>query len=363
MSKIKSELKASRKGKVGSLSLIGEIGFKGFGVDYRGFKQMLADLGKVDIIEVEINSEGGVVTDGVAIMNALVEQAAPVHVYINGLAASIASVIAMAGDKIFIPDNSMVFIHRPLNLVAGNADDMRKEAETLEKFGKVLVNSYMKHFKGTEEEMLDIMAKDTWLTADEMSDKFDNVVVMSSRGQKAVAKCDVVAEFGSLEEQPSLKESFVDRAVNALRSKVVNTVDHHNEEVDMSPEQMKELAQTVASAVAEAVKPKTVEEPVVAPVAKTEIAFEGDLTKIEDVEAHLSKVQLAELAASADMATSAGVAAYHKALAKFYGKESHAQQPATAQAPSTGVQGVQAVLTNTEAEVKAAAERMSKNIK
>ena len=155
--KPKSELALARVGKVGKISIVGVVGWDYFGVSYVSFKQQLADLGAVNILEVDITSDGGIVTDGVAIMNALVQHEATVHININGMAASIASVIAMAGDRIFMPTNSLLMVHKPLSGLFGNADDLRQQADVLDKFESTLVASYARHFSGTEDEIKALM--------------------------------------------------------------------------------------------------------------------------------------------------------------------------------------------------------------
>jgi len=358
MAKEKSELVLAREGKVGKLSIVGDIGWDWFGVDYPMFKSQLSDLGDVDILEVEINSPGGIVTDGVAMFNALREHPAPVHIYVVGMAGSIASVIAMAADRLFIPDNALVFIHKPLNGLMGNADDMRKMADDLDKFESALTNSYMRLFKGSEDEIEAMMSGDTWLTAEEMDDKFNSVTVISSKGGDAVAKCDIVAELGDIVAIP--KESAVDRAVNAVRHRVINQVDDPKE-VDMTPEQIQAMVDAVADATASAVVvalDKKDTPPAKEPEAKIDVPFVGDMQNLEDVEAHAKKVEVAEIQAAADMTTVAGVQAYHAALAKSQGVVAPvAQSPASSQsvahvAPKTDV-------PFSSAELDAAKARMS----
>jgi ATP-dependent Clp protease protease subunit len=324
--KKKSELAIARKGKVGKISIDGVIGWDYFGMSYSGFKQALADLGKVDIIEVEINSPGGVVTEGVAMINALKEHGATVHTYNVGQAASMGSAVLLAGDRIFIPDNAMTFIHKPLNITMGNADDMRKMATELDKFENALVSVYSANFKGDTQGIHDLMATETWFSADEMADKFNNVTVIASGEQQAAAHSDPFEIFGEV----GLKESLADKAVNALRNRVQGKV-ADNKEVDMTPEERTDLVADITSAVVEAMKPKEPVAPVVDVVEKEEvvIAFEGDMTKPEDVQAHADKVALAELTASADMSTTAGVVAYQAALKKHLEGDKGTEQPAS----------------------------------
>ncbi|UXS76363.1 head maturation protease, ClpP-related [Staphylococcus chromogenes] len=135
------------------------------------FKDALKELKDVKQITVNINSGGGDVFSGVAIHNMLKSHKAHVTVKIDGLAASIASVIAMAGDKVVIPRNAMLMIHNAWTFAVGNASDLRKQAEDLEKINSVVINSYLdKNPDIDEDELRSLMDEETWLTAQEAKD-------------------------------------------------------------------------------------------------------------------------------------------------------------------------------------------------
>ena len=104
-----------------------EIG--AFGIPAKAFLDELKTLGPVTELTVRINSPGGSVFDGVAIYNALKRHDAAITVWIDGIAASIASMIAMAGDEVVMPENTMLMLHDPSGLVLGTAADMRGMAE------------------------------------------------------------------------------------------------------------------------------------------------------------------------------------------------------------------------------------------
>ena len=87
-----------------------------------GFRDALKSLGDVKEINLHINSPGGSVFEGIAIYNMLKQNKAKVNIYVDALAASIASVIAMSGDTIFMPSNSMMMIHNPYTVAFGNAN-------------------------------------------------------------------------------------------------------------------------------------------------------------------------------------------------------------------------------------------------
>ncbi|WP_205589317.1 MULTISPECIES: head maturation protease, ClpP-related [Bacillus subtilis group] len=133
------------------------------------FKKDLDALGDLSTINLHLNSPGGSVFDGVAISSMLKQHKATVNVYIDGIAASIASVIAMAGDTIFMPSNSMMMVHNPLTLVWGNAQEMRKQADVLDKISESMKLSYLERAgdKLDKETLDNLMDNETWLSAHE----------------------------------------------------------------------------------------------------------------------------------------------------------------------------------------------------
>lgn len=122
---------------------------------------------KAEKIHVHINSGGGSAFDGVAICNQLKQHSAEIIVHIDGWAASAASVIAMAGDKIIMPCNTMMMIHQASTIEYGNADLFEKTARDLRKIDSALAASYKKRFVGTDEELKQLLKDETWLTAEE----------------------------------------------------------------------------------------------------------------------------------------------------------------------------------------------------
>lgn len=142
-----------------------EIG--AWGIRAVDFIKALKDLGPVARLSVHINSPGGEVFDGLAIYNNLKAHSAEVVVVVDGLAASAASVIAMAGDRVIMPANAMMMIHDPSGLVMGDADDMREMAGILEKISVSLASTYVSKSGMTPEDALKLMSEDTWLTAQE----------------------------------------------------------------------------------------------------------------------------------------------------------------------------------------------------
>ncbi len=133
----------------------------------KDFKKELDNLGDIDTLNVYINSPGGDVFAGQAIHSMLKRHKAHVNVYIDGLAASIASVVAMAGDKVIMPKNAMMMIHNPWTIAIGNAEDFRKLADDLDQIRESIVEAYKRKTILDEDKIKELMDNETWLTAEE----------------------------------------------------------------------------------------------------------------------------------------------------------------------------------------------------
>jgi len=162
--------KGNKEGELLIYSEISSDSWWGDETTPKKFKEDLDNLGEIDTLNIYINSPGGDVFAGVAIYNMLKRHKANKVVYIDGLAASIASVIAMAGDTIIMPRNAMIMIHKAWTFVGGNADDMRKMAENLDNIDVAISGSYERTGLNNEE-ILALMKSETWLTADEAIEK------------------------------------------------------------------------------------------------------------------------------------------------------------------------------------------------
>ena len=142
----------------------------------------------LDEINIYINSPGGSVFAGQAIYNMLNRNKAKKNVYIDGVAASMASVIAMVGDTINIPSNAFLMIHKPLTIAIGNATDFRKLADDLDAIETGLIKVYEDNLKeGTDiESIKQMMEAETWLNGEEAA-KYFNVEVVESKNIAACA--------------------------------------------------------------------------------------------------------------------------------------------------------------------------------
>lgn len=129
-------------------------------------KTLLAAAGGADVV-LEVNSPGGSVTDALAIYNMLKGYQGNVSAVVDGIAASAATVVLMGADQIVMAEHSMMMIHNPWLSVEGDADELRKHADTLDKATAELVKLYAERTGRSPEEIAEMLKAETWLTADE----------------------------------------------------------------------------------------------------------------------------------------------------------------------------------------------------
>ena len=157
-------------GDVANLTIYGDItSYKWQESDVSSYdlSKQLSELQGVKRINVYINSYGGEVSEGLAIYNALKRHPAHVTTYCDGMACSIASVIFMAGDSRVMGDASLLMIHNAWSAIAGNAKEMRKMADDLDKITAASVAAYMEHVTLSEVQLKHKMDAETWVTPSE----------------------------------------------------------------------------------------------------------------------------------------------------------------------------------------------------
>lgn len=155
---------------VGELLLYGpisEVSWWGDEVTPKQFWEDLQALGGISELKVYVNSGGGDVFAGQAIYSMLKRHPARVTVYVDGLAASIASVVAMAGDRVIMPRNAMMMVHNPWAMVIGTAADMRKMADDLDQIRESLIAAYQEKTDLSRRRLIAMMDAETWMTAEE----------------------------------------------------------------------------------------------------------------------------------------------------------------------------------------------------
>lgn len=221
---IKAE-KTGESAEVWIYDVIGE-GFWSEGVAAKKFCKELAQL-NVKRLDVRINSPGGSVTDGIAIYNALKRHTAQVTTYIDAEAASIASVIALAGKRCVMAENAVYMIHDPWAVVSGSANDLRKEANVLDTFKSILVNAYVEKSGMSEDEVSRLMTEETWMTAEEaMAAGFVDEIAAEAKiaackfdhkalGYKRVDTSDTTEETTNTAPQAEIEEAVMSEVVAA----------------------------------------------------------------------------------------------------------------------------------------------------
>jgi ATP-dependent protease ClpP protease subunit len=164
---LKREFRIVARDKSAEIQLYSEIGGYYGGVSAKDFAKELKDAGDVENLTIRINSPGGDVFDGNTIYNILKAHKARKTVYVDGLAASIASVIAMAGDKIYMAENAMMMIHPAWALVIGNAEDLRASAGTLDKIDDSILRTYAKRTGMEDDKLREMLIAETWMNSEE----------------------------------------------------------------------------------------------------------------------------------------------------------------------------------------------------
>lgn len=150
------------------LYLYGDIGDGWWGetITAKGVINALNEI-ETDVINVHIQSFGGEVFEGITISNLFKQSGKTINAYIDGVAASSATIIAFGADKIIMPVNTQFMIHNPWTYVAGNADELEKVVTRLRKSEDSFVATYMEKFVGTEDELRELLKAEEFLTAEE----------------------------------------------------------------------------------------------------------------------------------------------------------------------------------------------------
>lgn len=202
----------------------------------------LSQIGDVQTIHVHFNSGGGSVNGGIAIKNLLKAHNAKMIGYVDGIAASIAGVILMACDEIHVYSSSIFMMHKPLTAAFGNADDLSKEIEALNTCQDAITNIFMEKAKEdiTREKITEMINAETWLTGDELTNYFNDIIVEEST--QAVASVgseffdkykNVPANLKSKKDETLNKDDvqkMIDKALEKINAPTNSTNDTNNTE-------------------------------------------------------------------------------------------------------------------------------------
>lgn len=183
-------------------------------------------------LNIYINSVGGSVFGGMAIYSMLRRYNGYKTVYVDGVAASIASVIALAGDRIVVPSNAFLMIHKPWEMCIGNADDMRKRADDLDRIEAGILNIYGEHLaEGVDiadiERMVDA---ETWLSGDEAAKYFR-------------------VEVGDAKEYAAMLTESAQRFKNLPREVAASAKDDETDEQNESPAAAEKITRLAIEAI------------------------------------------------------------------------------------------------------------------
>lgn len=213
------------------LSIYDEIGF--WGVQAKDFIAGIAAI-EAKELDLEINSPGGDVFAATAMYNALRASGKTITAKVMGVAASAASLVFMAGDKRVMPKNTHLMIHNPWTITMGNAAELEEQAATLRKVGSSMAATYATRSGMKDEDLAPLLAKDTWLTADEAAEKGFATEVISDVKAKAsfdMARADLPANvaqvFAAAQKTPeeieaAAEEAAIDAAANPVVAQAVH---------------------------------------------------------------------------------------------------------------------------------------------
>lgn len=199
--KIKNESRNSLE-----ISIHDEIGL--WGITAKDFIDKLDKT--VSKITVSIHSPGGSALDGLAMYNALKNHSAHVTTKVEGIAASAASIVAMAGDEITMPEDAFLMIHNPWTFAAGEASDLREVADTLDKMRDSLVNIYQKQTNLSGQEIEEMLDKETWLNGSDALELGFITNLLEPVKVAALSK-DFAKHFKNIPSEISSKLTFINQ--------------------------------------------------------------------------------------------------------------------------------------------------------
>lgn len=224
------------------LSIYDEIG--AWGITASNFLIDLRSMDNEKRLSVRINSPGGDVFDGIAIYNLLKEYEGGVDVIIDGIAASIASVIAMAGETVKIHESAMFMIHKPWTIAAGDANDMRKSAEILDKIQEQILTTYKTRAKISDEELNTLVNSETWMGGKEAVEKGFADELIKAGKKKDIAKkfdnkiislkdCSIFSKFTNIPNR-------IAALIKPVNEDIEPEVEPHTEPIEQEPNSGKE---------------------------------------------------------------------------------------------------------------------------
>jgi len=220
------------------ISIYDQIG--GWGVTANDFIAQLKELGDVETINLRIASGGGSIVEGNTIFNALKRHGAKVVTHIDSLAASMASVIAMAGDEVRMAENALLMIHNPWTMSMGGAEQLRKDADLLDKMEANIRNAYSRSSL-TSEEIDAAMEAETYYTASEALEAgFIDQIEGANLAAASIGDMETLKDFASVPQAKidGIKIECQARQIESLNAKLAD----RNEQIESLDAKAIELA-------------------------------------------------------------------------------------------------------------------------
>lgn len=280
----------SRK-KFSLIGVISDFEYHGEWGDYNSpktIKAFLAKLDKNDVAEIEINSPGGLVIQGIEMANAIKNCPAKVIARVTGVAASMASVIACACDEIELEEASFMMFHDPWCFASGNSREMRKQAALLDQMKEVIMSFYRGKFPKMDHDALsEMMAAETWYTASECAENGMTCTVIPSDVRAAALVAGI--KFANIPENAMkhLKNIELDEKaqseIEKLRAKALAA---EAEEEETSTEETTEEEETEEEEEEEETSEET-------PADSWEARYKGASRKINELNAKLAATSAA----------------------------------------------------------------------
>jgi ATP-dependent protease ClpP protease subunit len=202
------------------------------GISAKNFQKDLATI-KAKSIDLHINSPGGDVADGITIYNLIKQHPATVTTYIDGVAASISSVIALAGDNVLMAENALFMIHNPLGIEVGDAETHRKFADRLDIARDAISKAYINKTGLPEDEIHNLMSEETWMDSEfAVENKFVDEVY----GKVDMAAC---AQFESIMKKVGYKNIPV--LLNSVQEPTIKDAEKALRDVGFSHKEAKAI--------------------------------------------------------------------------------------------------------------------------
>lgn len=176
-------------------------------------------------LNIYINSPGGSVFAGLAIANMLSRKKEKKVCYIDGLAASVASILPMVCDEIVMPSNSFMMVHKPWNCVCGNANDMRKAADELDIIQSGIEQMYKSRLKkdADENKFIELINNETWLTAQETSQYFDIKIIESNNATMKLVDTNALRNYKNVPQCIfDIQNNLNDKLLSEMESELLN---------------------------------------------------------------------------------------------------------------------------------------------